>query len=141
MPRPRVAGGRRIWDVEELDLAFKALPREGGEEELFSAHPYRASHAGFDRGAAALAHCGHRCYSRTMSLLREGPLRTEKSTAGVTLSEWAMVADAEIGNASAGHRTQEHVRRVLRTLRKTRPEPSGKMALSARSMGGREASA
>ncbi len=35
MPRPRVAGGRRIWDVEELDLAFKALPREGGDEALF----------------------------------------------------------------------------------------------------------
>lgn len=35
MPRPRVAGGRRIWDVEELDLAFKALPREGGEETSF----------------------------------------------------------------------------------------------------------
>jgi hypothetical protein len=33
MPRPRVVGGRRIWDVEELDLAFKALPREGGETE------------------------------------------------------------------------------------------------------------
>jgi hypothetical protein len=30
-----VAGGRRIWDVEELDLAFKALPREGGEEAQF----------------------------------------------------------------------------------------------------------
>ncbi len=35
MPRPRVAGARRIWDVEELDLAFKALPREGGEDALF----------------------------------------------------------------------------------------------------------
>lgn len=35
MPRPRIAGGRRIWDVEELDLAFKALPREGGEEATF----------------------------------------------------------------------------------------------------------
>lgn len=34
MPRPRVAGGRRIWDVEELDLAFKALPREGGEADV-----------------------------------------------------------------------------------------------------------
>ena len=34
MPRPRIAGGRRIWDVEELDLAFKALPREGGEGEV-----------------------------------------------------------------------------------------------------------
>jgi hypothetical protein len=33
MPRPRLAQGRRVWDVEELDLAFKALPREGGEAE------------------------------------------------------------------------------------------------------------
>ena len=32
MPRPRLVGGRRIWDVEELDLAFKALPREGGDD-------------------------------------------------------------------------------------------------------------
>jgi hypothetical protein len=28
---------RRIWDVEELDLAFKALPREGGEGEAIFA--------------------------------------------------------------------------------------------------------
>jgi hypothetical protein len=34
MPRPRLAQGRRVWDVEELDLAFKALPREGGEAEV-----------------------------------------------------------------------------------------------------------
>ena len=33
MPRPRLVGERRIWDVEELDLAFKALPREGGDTE------------------------------------------------------------------------------------------------------------
>jgi len=33
MPRPRIASGRRIRDVDELDLAFKALPREGGEGE------------------------------------------------------------------------------------------------------------
>jgi excisionase family DNA binding protein len=33
MPRPRLIGGRRIWDVEELDLAFKALPRERGDAE------------------------------------------------------------------------------------------------------------
>ncbi len=33
MPRPRLVGRRRIWDVEELDLAFKALPREGGDGE------------------------------------------------------------------------------------------------------------
>ena len=37
MPRPRVVGSRRIWDVEELDLAFRALPREGGEEAVFGA--------------------------------------------------------------------------------------------------------
>ena len=37
MPRPRVVGGRRIWDVEELDLAFKALPREGGDAEVIFA--------------------------------------------------------------------------------------------------------
>lgn len=30
MPRPRLAGRRRIWDVEELDAAFRTLPREGG---------------------------------------------------------------------------------------------------------------
>jgi hypothetical protein len=29
MPQPRVVKGRRVWDVEELDVAFKALPREG----------------------------------------------------------------------------------------------------------------
>jgi predicted DNA-binding transcriptional regulator AlpA len=33
MPRPRLIGERRIWDVEELDLAFKALPREGGNRD------------------------------------------------------------------------------------------------------------
>src|SRR4051794_35276442 len=32
MPRPCIVGGRRIWDIEELDVAFKALPREGGED-------------------------------------------------------------------------------------------------------------
>lgn len=47
MPRPRVAGGRRIWDVEELDLAFKALPREGGEEEPFGAESQDGSWADF----------------------------------------------------------------------------------------------
>jgi excisionase family DNA binding protein len=33
MPRPRVAGGRRVWNVAELDVAFKLLPREGGDDE------------------------------------------------------------------------------------------------------------
>jgi hypothetical protein len=31
MPKPRVLGSRRIWDVDDLDAAFKALPREGDE--------------------------------------------------------------------------------------------------------------
>ena len=47
MPRPRIAGGRRIWDVEELDLAFKALPREGGDEALFGAQGQDGSWADF----------------------------------------------------------------------------------------------
>lgn len=47
MPRPRIAGARRIWDVEELDLAFKALPREGGEETLFGAQGQDGSWADF----------------------------------------------------------------------------------------------
>jgi len=31
MPRPRIVGTRRIWDIEELDAAFRALPREAGD--------------------------------------------------------------------------------------------------------------
>jgi excisionase family DNA binding protein len=37
MPRPRLADGRRIWDIDELDRAIKRLPREGGEPEPFQA--------------------------------------------------------------------------------------------------------
>ena len=29
MPRPRIVGCRRIWDIDELDGAFRELPREG----------------------------------------------------------------------------------------------------------------
>jgi len=29
MPKPRIAGRCIIWDVEELDAAFRELPREG----------------------------------------------------------------------------------------------------------------
>lgn len=28
MPRPRLIGGRRIWDVDDLDAAFRSLPLE-----------------------------------------------------------------------------------------------------------------
>jgi hypothetical protein len=30
MPCPRLVGGRRTWDIEDLDRAFLALPREQG---------------------------------------------------------------------------------------------------------------
>jgi excisionase family DNA binding protein len=30
MPRPRIADGKRLWDVDELDSGFRELPREGG---------------------------------------------------------------------------------------------------------------
>lgn len=36
MPRPRKADGRLLWDVDELRVAFKSLPREGGEERADS---------------------------------------------------------------------------------------------------------
>jgi predicted DNA-binding transcriptional regulator AlpA len=29
MPRPRIIGTRRIWDVDDIDAAFRALPVEG----------------------------------------------------------------------------------------------------------------
>jgi len=47
MPRPRLAGERRIWDVDELDLAFRALPREGGEGEAIFAEGSGDSWADF----------------------------------------------------------------------------------------------
>ncbi len=33
MPRPRIIRGRRVYDVEELAIAYRAWPREGGEED------------------------------------------------------------------------------------------------------------
>ena len=32
MPKPRLAGSKRIWDVDELAAAFKNLPSDGAEE-------------------------------------------------------------------------------------------------------------
>jgi hypothetical protein len=40
MPKPHLAGRRRVWDIAELDLSFKALPREGGEAETSSWDDY-----------------------------------------------------------------------------------------------------
>ena len=32
MPRPHLIGQRRIWDIDDLDAAFKGLPVEGEAE-------------------------------------------------------------------------------------------------------------
>lgn len=29
MPRPRLIGRRRVWDIDDLDAAFRGLPYEG----------------------------------------------------------------------------------------------------------------
>jgi len=29
MPKPRVIDGRRVWDIDDLDAAFRDLPYEG----------------------------------------------------------------------------------------------------------------
>lgn len=34
MPQARVVGGKLVYDVDELRLAFKALPHKGGEVEV-----------------------------------------------------------------------------------------------------------
>ncbi len=33
MPRPRILDTRRLWDVDDLDAAFKNLPLDGGAEQ------------------------------------------------------------------------------------------------------------
>ena len=33
MPKPRRIDGRKVWDRQQLEEAFKALPVEGGERE------------------------------------------------------------------------------------------------------------
>jgi hypothetical protein len=40
MPKPHLAGRRRVWDIAELDLSFEALPREGGDAETSSWDDY-----------------------------------------------------------------------------------------------------
>jgi hypothetical protein len=34
MPRPHLAGRRRVWDIDDLDAAFKSLPIEGEAVEI-----------------------------------------------------------------------------------------------------------
>jgi excisionase family DNA binding protein len=33
MPRPRLIGTRRIWDIDDIDAAFRALPVEGETQQ------------------------------------------------------------------------------------------------------------
>jgi len=33
MPKPRIHGGRRLWDRSELDVAFGELPHDGDSRE------------------------------------------------------------------------------------------------------------
>ncbi|MGF7163306.1 hypothetical protein FHS85_004969 [Rhodoligotrophos appendicifer] len=32
MPEPRIIGGRRLWDVDDLDAAFRSFPLEGSDK-------------------------------------------------------------------------------------------------------------
>lgn len=34
MPKPRKLDGRLLWDAEELRDAFRALPHDGGDDEV-----------------------------------------------------------------------------------------------------------
>jgi predicted DNA-binding transcriptional regulator AlpA len=34
MPKPRAINSCKVWDVEELDAAFKSLPIEGERQEI-----------------------------------------------------------------------------------------------------------
>lgn len=33
MPSPRMIGGRKVWDVDEIRAAFKSLPKDGEAED------------------------------------------------------------------------------------------------------------
>jgi len=39
MPQPRIIGGKRVWDVVELDIYFEAMPRD--ERTLKQRQPAR----------------------------------------------------------------------------------------------------
>lgn len=42
MPRPRLARGRKVWDVDELDAAFRALPRDGEHSNVEGPNPWHS---------------------------------------------------------------------------------------------------
>jgi excisionase family DNA binding protein len=48
MPRPRLAGSRRIWDIDELDVAFRDLPREGEDRKPVQEGSTRDSWSDFE---------------------------------------------------------------------------------------------
>ena len=37
MPQPRIVKGRKVWDVDELVAAFKALPHAGEDQTVVQA--------------------------------------------------------------------------------------------------------
>lgn len=40
MPRPRVLDGRKLWDVSDLDAAFRDLPIEGEHAKIVGPNPW-----------------------------------------------------------------------------------------------------
>lgn len=34
MPKARIVGGKHVYDVDELRIAFKAMPHQGGDPEV-----------------------------------------------------------------------------------------------------------
>jgi predicted DNA-binding transcriptional regulator AlpA len=45
MPKSVKIGGRKVWDIRDLDLAFDALPREDDPESAASYDSWVAKHA------------------------------------------------------------------------------------------------
>lgn len=40
MPKPRRIGSSRLWDIDDLDAAFKALPLEGDKGNVEAPNPW-----------------------------------------------------------------------------------------------------
>jgi len=40
MPRPRLIDGRRVWDIDDLDAAFRSLPVEGDHGNVQAPNPW-----------------------------------------------------------------------------------------------------
>lgn len=42
MPRARVIDSRKIWDIDDLDAAFKELPTDGDRAKLRPSNPWHS---------------------------------------------------------------------------------------------------